>query len=61
MLNAGAALSTGSSPARSGTPDVIGTIGHNQNIVHRQYNSPLHLYSHQNVLETIAGQTGVTP
>lgn len=61
VLNAGAALSTGSSPARSGTPEILGTIGQNQNIVHRQYNSPLHLYSHQNVLETIAGQTGVTP
>lgn len=61
VLNASSGRSTGSSPARSATPEVLGTIGPNTNIIHRQYNSPLPLYSHQNVLETIAGQTGVTP
>jgi hypothetical protein len=61
ILNAGAALSTGSSPARSATPEVIGQVGPNSHLVHRQYNSPINLYSAQNVADTIAGQTGVTP
>uniref|UniRef100_A0A646QFA5 PDZ domain protein n=1 Tax=Hemiscolopendra marginata TaxID=943146 RepID=A0A646QFA5_9MYRI len=41
---------------RSETPDSGVLPPH---LVHRQYNSPIHLYSPQNVAATITGQTGI--
>ncbi|GAB6033224.1 ZM [Chamberlinius hualienensis] len=57
VLQAGVAHSS----PRSITPDVVATIGPNTQVVNRQYNSPINMYSQQSMLESIAGQTGVTP
>lgn len=54
-----AASSSGTSSPSFGMPAGVGGGDSGPKIVHRQYNSPLHLYSNQNVAETLSAQTGV--
>lgn len=48
-------------PPPGGKPFVIPTEDKNKRIVHAQYNSPLGMYSAENVADTMEGQTGYRP
>ncbi|XP_014678891.1 PREDICTED: PDZ and LIM domain protein 3-like [Priapulus caudatus] len=45
----------------TGKPFVLQTDDKNKQIVHAQFNSPLNIYSTENVVDTIQGQTGYRP
>lgn len=55
IIEAAHSSSNMSSPRRTPTPD-IGVYNGNQ-VVLKQYNSPIHMYSNQAIVETIAEQT----
>uniref|UniRef100_V5I225 Putative z band alternatively spliced pdz-motif protein 66 n=2 Tax=Ixodes ricinus TaxID=34613 RepID=V5I225_IXORI len=50
---------SGSSSPSFGMPAGSGGSDTGPKIVHRQYNSPYHLYSNQNVADTLSAQTGI--